>query len=503
MNIKRNFLSVTFSIALLLLCTQLIIDFSSENFLSSFFCFISFTVLIFYINKSLVFERYVSLIAIIGFNLTTMTGSFIFQTLFFKPMVYNLTYAVETFFALFLFQMTLIASHIVYCRSKFFLIILNKFKSQLLRLPCFYSINKSFYIYIFGFFGVAGTLFSISGDIEYGDSVSKFFFIFQSFLIFPFLIAFDENRKYKDKVTFLTIYSLLIFLISMAKNSRGTLVEGFFCVGLLFIFYLLSGQLKVDKKLIRRSAWLFFIFLVAGSGFIKVSDAMLIARSERAEVTPIELLGNTFEILIEESTANSDFIESYGRFNSYNEIYLDNPFLDRLFTTKFDNLAFEYGYELTQEDKAYLRDVEFTKAILSFPTPVLSFFNVQSSKIDYEFTIADAIYDVRTGLGAGGFKVPSFVGSGFIIFGYSFFFFYLLALPFLFLLLDIFSVRLNGVVKLSPVFILLGYSIFTLFSVSSFSRLFGFFVRAIPQTILLYVFVVVMCSVLMRVRLRS
>ncbi len=442
-------------------------------------------------------------LVVIGFNIATMSGALVAQTLDLRALVFNLQVPEITFIACALFQVSLLAALIIFASSSMFSSVSEKINSRILRPMGLMRAPSPGQLWLMGLLGSAilawTSMVMYSDDgVQYGDVGDKFLFGLTYLSFGPFLLpilatAFPEAGKFNSenkgrRKWLLIIYLLCLLLFAIARNSRATFAVGIANLSIGVGLLVLLGQLRVPQKLRRRLVIGAMFLMAAMPSLSDLAIAMVVVRGERGTISSMELVQRTLEAFQDKRT-----LQEYRRVSAisssaseYEESYLSNPFLARFVQTKFFDNTLALKEVRTGQHAEALWDITIDKMIALLPTPILRFFGENLDKTRLEFSMGDAMYYMQYGTGLGGYRVGSPIGHGLGLMGY---FLYIAIIPLfivVFVALNSLTTSSIGVVVISPIVLLQLISIYYLACGDSLLALPTMILRTLPQNILTY-----------------
>lgn len=244
-------------------------------------------------------------------------------------------------------------------------------------------------------------------------------------LFMPLLGGYEISKATKKIVYG---YAIFLSIMMIATNSRSQMVAVWFVVifGFMIKYFYKQGTSSLMKPS-RLFAYLVAFLVVTGP----VSDmafAMLLARSDRSQLSFTGLLSRTWEIYsdreymdkmkaIADMEANDQLVNSF----DWNESYVSNIFLQRVTNYRVVDATIYHAQKAGFANAAMWDDfcnhVEYV-----FPEPLIRFFDSTFRKDQYAYSAMDKLYSVSRGEGlVPGYKVGGDVGLGLAIFGYLYF----------------------------------------------------------------------------------
>lgn len=414
-----------------------------------------------------------------------------------KPISYKFENAIETFtLETFLYIVSALAFYLTIKQKP-----KNNFIQRFLLKLHFYTPPTSRILWLLGGIGIIIKLiFASIGKIETGDVLGKFFITFAFFqyspliLLFPNLynpfsnIVFQKNKK-------VIFYVFFLILLSFAGNSREALLEP---IGTFILLYVLA-TLKSPKvpKLISKKIIIGGIITAA---FIlpiltDISDAMLINRNIRSEVSSSELFSRTLDTFLDKEKLAKErkyrkeeepIIANYKE--GWTEEYLNNFAFNRYCNMRISDITLYHAHRTGYNNEKMQND--WGEQILStFPSPILKFFGINIDK-SYIYSRGDLLFATSTYTTIfPGFRVTSHIADGLATFGYFYFLIQFILFFLQFKLLDCYLFYHKGNVI---------YSTYGLICIFDFLAMFrnangciteaGFIMRGFIQSCIIFIF---------------
>lgn len=504
----RVILPVALAIVLLSLALQCVIQPSGENIASSaaaaFASIVTFTYL--YGPSSVAESHPLSTLALLGFNVSSLSGALVYQSVTLTPLVENLAVPLKTFGYLALLQLVLLTSHAIYSRFPYLRSLARTLSSGVCAPLGLLDMPRSSQLWLLGMAGLAATWFGATTAVAYGDVVGKSVVALMLFAYAPFIIPFLNRTgtvasRRPALGWSLVAFGLALVFVAMARNSRATFVMGLATPILVMYLGYISGALRLT----RRAVFVVFVcLLTAVMVFGLLSDlatAMLLVRGQRSQVKGRELVELTWDQFTDRGGVRA--YREYGGVNGqtgYNERYISNPIIARLVTVKFDDNMLRYEELLTPSQKDEVRRLSLEKAVATLPTPVLRMLGIDLDKSLLEYSMGDLIYSRVSSEGLGGYRVGSITAHGLIIFGPWFYLVVLIGAPIVFVVFDALARYADSGIRLAPFALIFAYSLWDAFEGDSGLQLFGLLVRGLPQSILLYIVVLKLTAILLPAR---
>lgn len=346
-----------------------------------------------------------------------------------KPISYKFENAIETFtLETFLYIVSALAFYLTIKQKP-----KNNFIQRFLFKCHFYTPPTSRILWILGCIGIFIKLtFASTGKIETGDILGKFFITFSFFQYAPLILLFPNLYSLTSTLVFqvhkkVLFYVFLLILLSFSGNSREALLEP---IGTLILLYTLailkSPQTKkiISKKIIIGGLiTAAFIFPI----LTDISDAMLINRNIRSEISSSELFSRTLDTFLNKEKLAKEkkyreiqepIITNYRE--GWTEEYLNNFAFNRFCNMKITDITLYHANQIEFNNKTMIND--FGEQILKlFPSPVLKIFGINLDKTQI-YSRGDLLYATSTQTVIfPGLRVTSHIADGLATFGYFYF----------------------------------------------------------------------------------
>ncbi len=396
------------------------------------------------LNKNRFNKFPISSFLVFGYSFTQLILPIIFTTLENKPVIYNLQLPYKVFTHSFLSFLIILLSHELYIRSNFVSLINFRVKKRLARFS-FFTPPSVFQLWVLGFIGLFGMLFSqmseagVLGKVLHGLEI---FLYAPYFLFFLDLTEFKKIQRSisKNQIFLILIYTGFIFVFSIAKNSRGSFMNSFTALGFTYFLGLLVNHYNSKIFTFRNLTIISLAFWLITGPLTDIGIAMVIVRGSRGDVEKKVLVEKTIE-----TYKNKDLIHMYKKMaktetieiGGWDERYLDNIFLSRFCNVKFIDASLVCAERLNNGNSHYKRFI-INQFLATFPAPVLKFLSINIPKKTLtSMSAGDYLYHLTGAANAiGGFRTGNFSGTGMAAFGW-FYLFILGVLIFpLFFLLD-------------------------------------------------------------------
>lgn len=428
----------------------------------------------------------------------------------FKPITYKFELPYETFF-----WETIL--YIVSSAAFYFAIFRSKrnpnFIQRILNSLDLYKEPSEKLIWILGLIGFVATayiLFTVGGSqyLEFGDAGNKFLSGFRYLSLAPILLMFPSLYKQKNpdhrvcvRDNLSIAYTLIYILICFATNSRQSILAPIGTFIILFLLSIIKTRTDYRKIISTRNIVVIVISMVVILPIITdISDAMLISRSIRTEVSQSELLKETLEIFNDKEQLNRFRAsrghifggESEGYADEWTDEYVSNFALNRYCNLRMTDMTLYHANRIGYSNET-MRKAFFDRLAAILPSPVLRSLNIDidKSEIVNAFSRGDLLYALSSGADMRvALRVTSHVADGLATFGLWYFPFQFILFYIQFLLVDCFLITEKRKTT---------YSLLGLITIFTFLALFRnaqgclgdaiYIIRLFIQTIFMYLIV--------------
>lgn len=376
-------------------------------------------------------SRYpLSTLLVFGFTTTQFYFPLLFTSLENKPIVFNLDLPYQVFLHSSAALLVLVAAHALY-RA---LMERGAASSPTILLKLgFFDPPADLQLWLMGGIGLAATyyvyLYSPIGWEVTGAASDKAIQALVPFSYAPFFIPFGKlygsSKSPTAKVLLLlVVHTLLLFVVSIARNSRGGFMIGFSSVGFAYVMGLLLGLYKTQFFTVRNVTIALGAYWLFTGPIADIGSAMVLVRNQRHDITYTELLASTLDAYNDKEAIRlyrlsiADETKVKG---TWDENYLNNIFLARFCNLKFNDLSLSKAAMLSEYDPRMLRfSIDYILAEL--PQPALDALHLTSvdktalkgaSVGDYLYYITDGPPTVL-----GWYLTGHFAGTGMAAFGW-------------------------------------------------------------------------------------
>jgi hypothetical protein len=316
------------------------------------------------------------------------------------------------------------------------------------------------------------------------------FLAWAPFLIPIYHLQFGETYCDKKKqFPAVGLYLLSAIVLGLALNFRSVMFYGVTTAVLIFAMFILKDDTPVAKnitgKLLAIGLSLGIFVYIMGD----LATAMALARSQRGQATPIEMISNSLELFTqkEKLAAYREGGDIAFMVALYDEKYMASPVLARFVETKFHDTCFYFGQILTDKDLSSFIDTSLQQVVTNLPDPVIRFLKINIQKDAVFFSSGDYITFLATGDPMGGFKSGSALAQGMTMFGAGFYAIYFFLALILIILYESQQQKTGkGESVITTTAMLLVFTIFAKgYVAESIANMIGNF-RNMPQMLILY-----------------
>lgn len=408
----------------------------------------------FFLTRELLWNFPLSSFLIIGFTATQFYFPLIFTSLEGKPITYNLDLPEKVFFHSLAALLTLTLAHGFYrLLSK----LSYKRSYSVLSKAGFFTPPTENQLWLMGIIGLAATVYVFISAPDVGREVTgpasgKIMQGLVPFSYAPFFIPFarlygSTEVPSKRLMSKLLIFTVLLFAISIARNSTGAFMLGFTAVGFAYFLGLLLGMFKIKILSWKNVALgVLAIWLVVGP-LADLRTAMVIVRGDREKIPAEELLNLTLEAYGDKEAIAAYRAEDQGDVvdSDWDERYLDNVLTARFANLKYNDASLGLA-EIVKEYDPDMLQYSVDYILGAFPDPVLKTLGIDVDKDQaYSVSIGDYLYLTSGGYGfVSGFRTGHFAGTGMATFGWWYLFILGIGMVPVFFIFDKFSRKVNS-----------------------------------------------------------
>ncbi len=384
-----------------------------------------------FLRPAMLSQYPLSTLLVFGFTTTQFYFPLLFTSLENKPIVFNLDLPYQVFLHSSAALLVLAAAHACY-RALRRRPGAASTPTILLKLG-FFDPPAELQLWLMGAIGLAATyyvyLYAPIGWEVTGAASDKAIQALVPFSYAPFFIPFGKLYGSDKPLTarvllLLLLHTLLLFVVSIARNSRGGFMIGFSSVAFAYVMGLLLGLYKTQFFTVKNAVIALGAYWLFTGPISDIGSAMVLVRNQRHDITYTELLASTWEAyndkeairLYRLSVADETKVKG-----SWDENYLNNIFLARFCNLKFNDLSLGKAAMLSEYDPRMLR-FSLNYMLAELPQPALDALRLTSvdktalkgaSVGDYLYYITDGPPTVL-----GWYLTGHFSGTGMATFGW-------------------------------------------------------------------------------------
>jgi len=364
---------------------------------------------------------------LIGFTATQFYFPLVFTTLEGKPVVFNLELPYQVFVHSSLSLVVLLLAHALYrgiARRP-----LSSPDSWLGKIGVF-TPPAELQLWLMGLTGLGATVYAyfISPSVGWevtGAASDKAIQGLIPFSYAPFFIPFGQmygqtKEPSKRLIPMLIGFTVLLFIVSIGRNSRGAFMLGFTSVGFGFGFGLLLGIFKTRLFTLRNALLAGLALLLITGPIADIGTAMVIVRNQRSKITNTELIELTLQAYQDKDAIRARRENDNKTSDDWDERYLDNIFTARFSNLKFNDASLMQASKIGDQDKDMLT-YSINYMLGALPDPFLKALSIDADKENvYSMSVGDYLYLEAGGPieALGGFRTGHFAGTGMAAFGW-------------------------------------------------------------------------------------
>lgn len=451
-----------------------------------------------------------SALILVGCGMANFFAPLVLTTLEGKPVTYQLQRPDLSFgFNLLAFGL-LIAVHLLYISSPLLQALRSTITRRLLMPLGLFISPAPLQLFVLGLIGLGAMayiylLLGLTTGETFGSVGLKalegmFWLAYAPYLVLLYPLLGANWRQTRALAAPLVFYSVAMLVVGIARNSRAAIITG---AADVLIGLLLGGWLGAISPTLFRPRNI-LVALVGAALLLPVfnefSAAMLDARGERHQVSPLNVVQSTIGGFLsggstESSEARLAESAQMKKWHGGDEYYLDNILFDRFCNLKFADNTLAIVADLNPTQRSAIAEREWEKALSILPQPVLNAIGAGFDKESQRGSMGSFIYYLSSGRPEviDQLSTGSYLASGWAAFGWLFPLVLALLGLGLFLGFDIFAVsKLDASGPVFSAVALMGlFAVFTLFTSAanapeSLAGLFETLARDIPQQALIY-----------------
>lgn len=216
-------------------------------------------------------------------------------------------------------------------------------------------------------------------------------------LFFPFFFEEYPEKPVYFKKPLIWVYLVILSIVNLGANSRFEIIAPFILIAVFYFIYLVKEDVDLRSILSPKRIFggLLVVLLVFGIMQI-LSDAILAVRNNKQDYSISQLVLITTETAIDSFGNKKEEVEQRKEPVPYSvtwtEEYIDNFALNRYGNIRVSDEIYFYSGDLSDEDRADLRESLKNQLLCLLPTPVMRFLGVGIDKRDYIYSPATYLY---------------------------------------------------------------------------------------------------------------
>jgi hypothetical protein len=425
------------ALVIVLAIAQVILHPSASNLISVLIVFAFSIVVIFSMVRANIFKNYpISSLQILVFWLATELLAIVGTLFDGMALVDRLDHPEKTFLLISITGVALIVAHWIYRGSAFQLFRRTLTVRFVGKIGIFRTPTGLQLWMIAGVGMVAMFLIRIAAHGQSdegapgGGALAKFLQGLIVFAYVPYVIPFLAGMQRSPQRLVLKdffmpgIWFLLTAGVSIAANMRGAMVLPIITIIFVVILLIVTGQLSLSA--IDFKVWIIggIVGLLVMTSLADLALAMQAARSQRGKLSPEQMVQLSLSIYADRDLLSKfkEGEEAERHLAVWDEVYVNNPFLARFLTTKYDDLCLglEEKFDPVSRDK--LREFNWVRIMSIYPAPLVNLLPLGYHKSGLGIvSCGDFMFFLTTGSGLGGFRTGSFIAEGLGMWGMWFF----------------------------------------------------------------------------------
>ena len=228
----RPFLWGSVGLVLASLLLQPVISPTADNMIAVCCAAVPSLITFFYLfgRPSAMIRYPLSSLTLLGFNVSSLGGALVYQSVVWTPLAARLINPDRTFAYLGLFQITLVASHFVYTRFAIMSGARGALSSRVIAVLGLFRLPPAPLLWFFGLVGLGAIWFSATSTVAYGNVSGKFVEGLIPFAYAPLLIPFlpclgAARRRTGTSIWPVMGYVAALIAVGIVRNSRSTFAE--------------------------------------------------------------------------------------------------------------------------------------------------------------------------------------------------------------------------------------------------------------------------------------
>ena len=216
-------------------------------------------------------------------------------------------------------------------------------------------------------------------------------------LFFPFCFRENPEKPVDFKKPVIWVYLIILSIVNLASNSRFEIMAPFIMIAVFYFIYLVKEDINLKSVLSPKRILCGIVIVLLLLGIMQIlSDAMLSVRNNKFDYSISQLVIMTAQNAIDSIGAKKEEVEHNKVARPYSEgwteEYIDNFALNRYGNIRVSDEIFFYSKNLSDGDRADLRESLRIQLLCLIPTPVMRFFGIEIDKRDFYYSPATYLY---------------------------------------------------------------------------------------------------------------
>ena len=263
-----------------------------------------------------------------------------------------------------------------------------------------YNYGSEHSIWLLGIVGLIVRIISYSNNSFYhsglSDTIQDLTYA-PVVLFFPFFFNENPEKPVDFKKPVIWAYLIIRSIVSLGSNSRFEIISPFILIAIFYFIYLVKEDVDLKSILsLKKIIYGLVSVLLILSLIQRISDAMLAVRDNKFDYSLSQLIRITAQITIDSVGAKQEEVEQEKEAQPYSvkwtEEYIDNFALNRYGNIRVSDEIYFYSKDLSDEDRADLRESLKNRLLCLLPTQVMRLFGFEIDKSDYNYSNATYLY---------------------------------------------------------------------------------------------------------------
>ena len=321
----------------------------------------------------------ISCLMVLGYVFSYFTLPPLGQVLAWQPITHHLIHPVlDEGYAL-LGLLALIGGHGLYVRSAPLLALRNALRRHVYARTGFFREPRPMQLWLMGLLGVVAVVL-VRPYAEHAGGVGHAVLNgLRPFVYVPYILLLlpawsTRQRVARSHLAALLPYSAVLLVLSFITNSRAYLLMGFASLLILYAYLVASGRLRPPRMRPRNLIALVLLVLLVVGPVTQLAMAMVVVRGLRAELTPLQLVEQTWRTYRAGGVAEvyaQEMQPAALQQAGVGEVYFDNLFFNRLANLRFVDNAVVNARQMAGPQRDYFRSIEYGKVLALMPQPLI------------------------------------------------------------------------------------------------------------------------------------